>query len=51
MRMYDLIRKKRDGERLAKEEIDWMIRSYTNGEIPDYQDVCTDDGDLFSRDE
>ena len=37
MRMYDLIRKKRDGERLAKEEIDWMIRSYTNGEIPDYQ--------------
>ena len=37
MRMYDLIRKKRDGERLAKEEIDWMIRSYTNEEIPDYQ--------------
>ena len=37
MRMYDLIRKKRDGERLAKEEIDWMIRSYTYGEIPDYQ--------------
>ena len=37
MRMYDLIRKKRDGERLAKEEIDWMIRSYTKGEIPDYQ--------------
>ena len=37
MRMYDLIRKKRDGERLAKEEIDWMIRSYTNGKIPDYQ--------------
>ncbi|MCR5032677.1 MAG: pyrimidine-nucleoside phosphorylase [Lachnospiraceae bacterium] len=37
MRMYDLIMKKRNGGSLSKEEIDWMIRSYTDGEIPDYQ--------------
>ncbi|MCR4589101.1 MAG: pyrimidine-nucleoside phosphorylase [Lachnospiraceae bacterium] len=37
MRMYDLIMKKRNGEALSEEEIRWMIRSYTDGEIPDYQ--------------
>lgn len=37
MRMYDLIVKKRDGYKLSKEEIDWMVQSYTKGEIPDYQ--------------
>ena len=37
MRMTDLIAKKRDGERLATEEIEQMIRCYTAGEIPDYQ--------------
>ena len=37
MRMVDLIAKKRDGETLTKEEIDFMIEGYTKGEIPDYQ--------------
>lgn len=37
MRMVDLIAKKRDGETLTKEEIDFMIEGYTDGEIPDYQ--------------
>lgn len=37
MRMYDLIRKKRDGEALSKEEIDFVIQGYTDGTIPDYQ--------------
>jgi len=35
--MIDLIHKKRIGERLSKEEIEWMIAAYTNEEIPDYQ--------------
>ena len=37
MRMYDLILKKRQGNVLTKDEIDWMIREYTDGRIPDYQ--------------
>jgi pyrimidine-nucleoside phosphorylase len=37
MRTVDLIRRKRDGEELAPEEIDFMVNGYTNGEIPDYQ--------------
>lgn len=37
MRMYDLILKKRQGNALTKEEIQWMIREYTDGRIPDYQ--------------
>lgn len=37
MRMYDLIKKKRDGKELSKEEITWMIKEFTKGEIPDYQ--------------
>ncbi len=37
MRMVDLIAKKRDGETLTKNEIDFMIASYTKEEIPDYQ--------------
>ena len=35
--MYDLIEKKKTGNELSAEEIRWMIASYTNGEIPDYQ--------------
>lgn len=37
MRMYDIILKKRDGGKLTKEEIDFVIDGYTNGTIPDYQ--------------
>lgn len=37
MRMYDLILKKRQGKPLMKDEIQWMIREYTDGRIPDYQ--------------
>ncbi|EPH99930.1 pyrimidine-nucleoside phosphorylase [Enterococcus faecalis 13-SD-W-01] len=37
MRMVDLIEKKRNGDRLSKEEIDYIITNYTNGSIPDYQ--------------
>ena len=37
MRMYDIIRKKRDGFSLDKNEIDFFINGYTDGSIPDYQ--------------
>lgn len=37
MRMIDIIEKKRDGYELTKEEIDFVISGYTNGDIPDYQ--------------
>ncbi|WP_239752700.1 pyrimidine-nucleoside phosphorylase [Mammaliicoccus sp. J-M40] len=37
MRMVDVIAKKRDGKELTKEEIEFFIKGYTDGEIPDYQ--------------
>ncbi|HIW42636.1 MAG TPA: pyrimidine-nucleoside phosphorylase [Candidatus Mediterraneibacter vanvlietii] len=37
MKMYDLIVKKKRGGALTEEEIDWMIRAYTDGDVPDYQ--------------
>lgn len=37
MSMYELILKKRNGEALTKEEIDFFVKGYTKGEIPDYQ--------------
>ncbi|MEW9671039.1 pyrimidine-nucleoside phosphorylase [Ammoniphilus sp. 3BR4] len=37
MRMVDLIQKKRDGLALTKPEIDFIIKGYTEGTIPDYQ--------------
>lgn len=37
MRMVDIIEKKRDGQALDKDEIEFFINGYTNGEIPDYQ--------------
>jgi len=35
--MYDIICKKRDGNALSKEEINFFIAGYTEGTIPDYQ--------------
>ncbi len=37
MRVVDLIAKKRQGEAMTTEEITYLIRGYTAGEIPDYQ--------------
>ena len=37
MRMYDIIKKKRDGGALSEAEIQFFVKGYTNGEIPDYQ--------------
>jgi len=37
MRMYDIIDKKRLGEKLSKEEIAFFVKGYTEGSIPDYQ--------------
>jgi len=37
MRAVDIITKKRDGGELTKQEIDFFIRGFTKGEIPDYQ--------------
>ncbi len=37
MRTVDLIQRKRDGEELAPEEIEFLVDGYTNGDIPDYQ--------------
>ncbi len=37
MRMVDLIEKKRAGEVLSEKEIDFIIKGYVEGKIPDYQ--------------
>lgn len=37
MRMFDIIKKKRDGGQLSDKEIAWFIDGYVKGEIPDYQ--------------
>ncbi len=37
MRAVDIITKKRDGEILSREEIEFFIQGFTRGEIPDYQ--------------
>ena len=37
MRIYDIIKKKRDGLSLSKEEIDFFVSGYVKGEIADYQ--------------
>ncbi len=37
MRAADVIQRKRDGLELSREEIDFLIRGYADGRIPDYQ--------------
>ncbi|MGL4345505.1 MAG: pyrimidine-nucleoside phosphorylase [Cellulosilyticaceae bacterium] len=37
MRVYDIIEKKKRGQVLSKEEIEFVVKGYTEGEIPDYQ--------------
>jgi len=37
MRVYDIIKKKRDGFDLSDEEINFIIGGYVRGEVPDYQ--------------
>lgn len=37
MRAVDIIIKKRDREELTRQEIEFFIRGFTSGEIPDYQ--------------
>ncbi|MHC2995328.1 MAG: pyrimidine-nucleoside phosphorylase [Candidatus Atribacteria bacterium] len=37
MRFYDLIIKKRNGQKLNQEEVDFMIKEYIEDRIPDYQ--------------
>jgi len=37
MRMYDIIKKKRDGGKLTGREIKFFVEGYVNGQIPDYQ--------------
>lgn len=37
MRAVDLIRKKRDGQELSRQEVEFLIRGYGGGEVPDYQ--------------
>lgn len=37
MSTYEIIKKKRDGGRLSKEELQFLIKGYIEGRIPDYQ--------------
>lgn len=37
MRIYDIIYKKREGKKLSKKELEFLINGYTAGDIPDYQ--------------
>lgn len=37
MRAYDIIYKKREGKKLSRKELQFLIDGYVSGEIPDYQ--------------
>src|ERR1044071_343202 len=40
MRPQDIIRKKRDGAELSREEIEFFVRGVTSGEVADYQSTA-----------
>lgn len=40
MRPQDIIRKKRDGAELSRDEIDFFVRGVTTGEVADYQSTA-----------
>ena len=37
MNMYEIITKKKNKEKLSKDEIDFFVKGVTDGSIPDYQ--------------
>ena len=37
MRMFDIIAKKRDGGVLSREELEFAVMGFVNGQVPDYQ--------------
>lgn len=37
MRVYDILSKKRDNKEVSEAEIDFIIRNYVQGNVPDYQ--------------
>lgn len=37
MRAYDIIKKKRDKEKLSQKEISFMVKGFVDGTVPDYQ--------------
>ncbi|MFY9553099.1 MAG: pyrimidine-nucleoside phosphorylase, partial [Blastocatellia bacterium] len=37
MRAVDIIAKKRDGHDLTRDEIKFIVRGYTDGDVADYQ--------------
>src|SRR5215472_110550 len=37
MQAVELIRKKRDGNVLSTEELNWLVEQFTHGQVPDYQ--------------
>jgi len=40
MNIQDIIAKKRDKQKLTREEIEYFILGYTNGEVADYQSAA-----------
>ena len=40
MRPQDIIRKKRDGAELSRDEIEFFVRGVTSGEVADYQSTA-----------
>ena len=47
MIITEIIEKKRDGQVLKPEEIDFMINGLVNGEVADYQNDFIHDGGLL----